>query len=401
MKKYTYLVLGLLMTLPLMNRVQAQCLLDLDVHFDPPLDSLPLLGPGTELQVNVDILGWSTASANWFHGISWQFGKQFDASSVAPVSAAASLGGAGFFMWSERVQSTAYRWFTVPGFFFESNQGASGVLDSMPGNNFGDNPDGPTTGPLWQFSVKATYTGGTNPGVAINTFPDSETGVWTSLDCTLDPVYTFGEICPAPWLRRVNYNSASNNIRLEWQPVEGARGHRIYGKRSGESGTFTFDLRQNFAETTLLDPAVSYDWSVATACAENVRSAPAPTSSFRIVDLVGLPPLRMANKNLESLSDAELDRIKRGYVPVDHADAPLAASPNPVELGTHVQGMGAGTWTWSLMDAVGRLSAEGQTQGESLDLDLSALPSGTYLLRLSGENTAGQFQTHWTRVQKR
>ncbi len=163
------------------------------------------------------ITDYNQTSANWLHGVVPNFGPGWNLGSLT-TSAAASCSGAGTWSWyNTNITSSATGNVTGPGFYFESALGGSG-LDGNPGNNYGDNNGANTCDWTFCWTVttlsQANCIQGASLNIGINTLGDGESGSWTSLACTGDPVTSFfGTLscCPAP---NVNVNNPNCSTGL-------------------------------------------------------------------------------------------------------------------------------------------------------------------------------------------
>ena len=152
------------------------------------------------------ISDYNQTSANWLHGIVPTLGPGWDMSTFIPGSVT-NCSGAGTWNWyNTNVTSSATGNVTGPGFYYESNLGnAGGVVDGNPGNNFGDNNGGGLCDWTFCFSVRTIPIGicvpGTSLNINIDTYGDGESGSWTSVACTQDPITNFFatlNCCQAP-----------------------------------------------------------------------------------------------------------------------------------------------------------------------------------------------------------
>lgn len=152
------------------------------------------------------ISDYNQTSANWLHGIVPTFGPGWDMSTFTPVSAT-NCSGAGTWNWyNTNITSSATGNVSGPGFYYESNLGnPSGLTDGNPGNNFGDNNGANLCDWTFCFSVRtvplAQCVPGTSLNINIDSYGDGESGSWTSVACTQDPITNFFatlNCCQAP-----------------------------------------------------------------------------------------------------------------------------------------------------------------------------------------------------------
>ncbi len=142
------------------------------------------------------VTNYNQTSINWLHGIVPSFGAGWDMSTLV-TNPPVSCSGQGTWSWyNTNVTSTSTGNVTGPGFYFESALGnVGGVTDGNPGNNFGDN--NPNNLCDWTFCWTITTLPpsaciqGASLNITVDTYGDGESGSWTSLACTGDPVADF------------------------------------------------------------------------------------------------------------------------------------------------------------------------------------------------------------------
>ncbi len=179
------LFLGLWSLWPGQNALAQPCLVAYDLTVNPP----PVNGQyqcGQVVTFCLTISDWNTTSANWLHGIVPGLGPGWDASTLTPVSAAATQGGSGgTWNWFPDCTGTAGTAIptTGPGFFFDLDN------DGVPGNNFGDFVNGPCNFQFcWSVAVAsgAACVNGLDLSMTANVYGDSETGSWGASGCNGD-----------------------------------------------------------------------------------------------------------------------------------------------------------------------------------------------------------------------
>ena len=182
-------------TLLLKNNTDCNtCLISSNIVATPP----PVNGsyqPGQTVTFCLTVNAFNQTSNNWLHGVVPQFGSGWNLSTLTNLQAANSCSGQGTWSWyNTPVTSSATGTTAGPGFFFESWLGSPlGVADNNPGNNYGDNNSGSCTWTFcWTITAKNNLTCNQNSNLTIdvNTYGDGETGSWTSLACTTDPLAT-------------------------------------------------------------------------------------------------------------------------------------------------------------------------------------------------------------------
>ena len=142
------------------------------------------------------ISDYNQTSVNWLHAVVPTFGAGWDMSTLTTVMPA-NCSGAGAWGWyNTNITSSATGVIHGPGFYYESGLGSPlGFMDGNPGNNFGDNNATNSCNWTFCFSVRtmpaSQCTQGASLNVSIDTYGDGESGSWTSLACTGDPVTDF------------------------------------------------------------------------------------------------------------------------------------------------------------------------------------------------------------------
>ena len=200
----------------------AGCVLAANLDATPP----PVNGqyqPNTQVTFCYSLTSYQQTSANWLHGIIPTFGPGWDVSTFTPLTTttvgganANTCGGNGTWSWyNTNVTSSATGGVTGPGFYFETAAGnAIGAVDGNPGNNFGDvNPGNCSWTFCWSINTKplAQCVQDQSLNMSINTTGDGESGSWTSLACTQDPVLGFfaqSNCCPTPNVTVTNASCA-------------------------------------------------------------------------------------------------------------------------------------------------------------------------------------------------
>lgn len=170
------------------------------------------------------ITSYNQTSANWLHGVVPTFGPGWNPATLT-TAPPASCSTDGFWAWyNSNVTSTATGATYGPGFYYETASGGGTGNDGNPGNNFGDNNPGfgnPPVNPCsWTFCWTITTdpdagcVQGSNLNISINTLGDGESGSWTSLACTTDPVNTFFaqlNCCPDPTVNVIQPTCPTTN----------------------------------------------------------------------------------------------------------------------------------------------------------------------------------------------
>ena len=143
------------------------------------------------------VSNYNQTSINWLHAVTPTFGPGWDMSTLTTVPAN-DCDGQGFWQYyNQTFTSTATGLVTGPGFFYDTPAGDAngGYPDGNPGDNFGDN--NPVNACDWTFCWTITTlppaqcVQGASLNISIDTYGDGESGSWTSLACTGDPVSEF------------------------------------------------------------------------------------------------------------------------------------------------------------------------------------------------------------------
>lgn len=183
-------------TLSLQNNFDCQgCVLQSALNVNPPPQNGIYLA-GQPVQFCLSISDFSPASANWLHAVIPTFGDGWDTTTLT-FSPPVSCSGNGTWSWyNQQITSSGNAGFSVgPGFFYETAAGNPlGVADLNPGNNFGDNiANGCNLNFCFTIKTKEQIycIHGENLNVFIDTYSDGESGAWTSVACSSDPVNDF------------------------------------------------------------------------------------------------------------------------------------------------------------------------------------------------------------------
>jgi gliding motility-associated-like protein len=140
---------------------------------------------GTTVTVCVSITNYSQGGINWIHGIVVSLGPGWDPSTLAPVSASPSCDGQGVWGWFTSCTSTNTGQTFGPGFYYDTPLGSTtGVIDGIPGNNYGDNCQNFTWNFCFSVSTNASIPSQVNGNIGVMVYGDYNTGSWTTFGCT-------------------------------------------------------------------------------------------------------------------------------------------------------------------------------------------------------------------------
>ncbi|MFT7589478.1 MAG: gliding motility-associated-like protein [Limisphaerales bacterium] len=154
----------------------------------PTFPTTGTITSGVTYEFCLDVLNWTSASANWFHGVEIILGAGWDPASVVPtVNPTSCSADGGNWDFYPTVTGSATGLVFGQGWYYDS--GVGGPLDGDPGNNFGDNCSASGT---WNFCFEVTTLSGlacvdgADLTIGFNTLGDSESGSWGSYNCNLD-----------------------------------------------------------------------------------------------------------------------------------------------------------------------------------------------------------------------
>ena len=192
----------------------------------PPVDGA--YSPGQTVSFCFTVTDYNEGAAvdsNNLHGVVLSFGPGWDTTTLTPTYIPPSCAQApgshwGFYM---RDSSTSTNTLTPkvygPGFYYSSTNGRMGTLDTLPGNNYGDEGvHGFTCQPTfcWKITTKNVEpcSNFANLGVTVRTTGDSQTGSQSLPACTSDPVENFSALlfcCWPPNMSVTNTSCGLNN----------------------------------------------------------------------------------------------------------------------------------------------------------------------------------------------
>lgn len=204
-------------TLTLQNNFDCQgCVIQSGLTVNPP----PVNGAymaGQNVTFCYTVNDYNQTSANWLHGVVPTFGAGWNPATLVPVMPT-NCSGAGTWQWiNGNVTSTATGLVTGSGFYYDSPLGdlSGGYPDNNPGDNYGDNNAANTCDWTFCWSIStdppAQCVQGASLNITIDTYGDGETGSWTSVACTQDPLTYFAaqlNCCTPPTVNVVNAGCA-------------------------------------------------------------------------------------------------------------------------------------------------------------------------------------------------
>ncbi|HTL82657.1 MAG TPA: hypothetical protein VL651_13180, partial [Bacteroidia bacterium] len=186
----------------------ADCLLASSLTVNP----LPVNGTyqgGTTVTFCYTISQWDQQNTNWLHGVVPNFGNGWNMATLTNLVGATTCdGGPGVWQWFNNVNLPNGNG-TQSGFFFDGDI-VQGGPNGDPTDNFGDNCQGNVN---WTFCWTITANNcppaasGDDLSVNIDTYGDGETGNWTNVACSNDPIYQFNaqlSCCAPPVMTQTN-----------------------------------------------------------------------------------------------------------------------------------------------------------------------------------------------------
>lgn len=175
-----------------------------------PMPSNGTYAPGQTVQFCYTVTNWDQGNANWLHGVAITYGAGWDPASlvITGTPASCTTGGGAYWQYYPGGQTSSNTGnYFGPGFYYETTAGStSGILDSDPGNNYGDQNAGlGTCSPTFciQLTAFSTDTPGSDLSVHFTSSGDGESGSWSSLACGIDPTVSFNNVssCTPPRMK--------------------------------------------------------------------------------------------------------------------------------------------------------------------------------------------------------
>jgi|GEM_PF-4107567 len=150
--------------------------------------------PGTTVNFCLTIQDYSQTNANWIHGAGIDFGPGWDTSTFSPYSPSASCDGQGNWAWYQGCTSSYSGVVFGPGFYYDSPLGSpTGLLDSDPGNNYGDNCGVFAWTFCWTIQTSSTATDSIPLTGTVFTTADGVSGAWGNTGCAAS-YYSFNAL---------------------------------------------------------------------------------------------------------------------------------------------------------------------------------------------------------------
>ncbi len=163
----------------------------------------------------------------------------------------------------------------------------------------------------------------------------------------------------------------TNAARLNWDPVSGAIGYQIQGRRVGTTNwsTITVGGLTTSKDVYGLQPGNSYEWQVSTWCDVGIGNQ----SAYSGLDTFSTP---LANRiSAHSLHETKLKKPS------------LMVYPNPVYnfCKVTVKNCPEGPFSYEITNIRGEMMAvENGIEKEDFEIDASTLPSGLYFITFTG-----------------
>lgn len=179
--------------LPLYSYSQ-NCIGSSTTTITPPPGAGGCYPAGTTVTVCVSITNYSQGGVNWIHGIVVSLGPGWDPATLAPVSISPSCDGQGVWGWYTTCTSTNTGQTFGPGFYYDTPLGSpNGVMDGIPGNNFGDNCPNFTWNFCFSVATNASIPTQVTGAIGVMVYGDQTTGSWGTFGCT--PQAVTGSYC--------------------------------------------------------------------------------------------------------------------------------------------------------------------------------------------------------------
>ena len=160
------------------------------------------------------------------------------------------------------------------------------------------------------------------------------------------------------------------SLRLEWDPVIGATGYQVAGKKVGTSNVLSWLVSDNFREFTNVAPN-DYLWSVRTFCGPTDDSGYQTPIPFTFASSCATKNQQLKNpfETTESIS--------------------FETYPNPAQNMITITCDSFDSANITIADLAGRIVAEQKTTAYQTEVDVTNLSNGTYFVTLqNGEHKA-------------
>lgn len=193
----------------------ADCLLASNLTVNP----LPTNGSyqgGTTVTFCYTITQWDQQNTNWLHAVVPNFGSGWNMATLTNLQGAVTCdGGPGVWQWFNNVNCPNGNGIQS-GFFFDGDM-VQGGPNGDPTDNFGDNCNGNVNWTFcWTITANNCPPGQTGDDLSVNidTYGDGETGNWTNVACSNDPIYQFNaqlSCCAPPQMAQTNVTCFGGN----------------------------------------------------------------------------------------------------------------------------------------------------------------------------------------------
>ncbi len=232
----------------------------------PPVNGTYLAGQLVNFCYTIS--DYNQTSANWLHAVVPTFGAGWDMSTLT-VTMPNNCSGDGVWGWyNTNIVSSATSVSHGPGYYYESPLGSPfGFSDGNPGNNFGDyNPLNLCDWTFcWSIRTKpqAQCVQGASLNISIDTYGDGESGSWTSLACTGDPITEFfaTSVCCQPPIVNVTNPNCPGGVGSALGTAQGASPWSYIWKNS--AGTTIMQLN-NVSSSNALPNLAPGNYSLTT-----------------------------------------------------------------------------------------------------------------------------------------
>jgi gliding motility-associated-like protein len=329
--------LGLIGLLPLHNAAQ-NCVVSTSISLSPPPNPLTGCYPaGSTITVCVSLTNYTQGGINWIHGIVVSLGPGWNAATLAPVSISPSCDGFGTWGWYTSCTSTNTGQTFGPGFYYDTPLGSTtGIIDGIPGNNYGDNCTNFTWNFCYSVTTNTTITTQQSGNIGVIVYGDYTTGSWTIYGCAPQPVttsYCIQQNCTVqlPTLNITNVACHGDSTGSAFAAASGGFPPYSYLWSTGATTQSITGLPAGIYSVTVTDAA---------GCTKNVFfqiTQPGP-----ILDSASITHVGCSTANIGSITP----NISGGVPPYSYLWSNGNTTPT-------ISGLAAGTYTLTLTDSAG------------------------------------------------